>query len=63
MKDHHIETALVVGFEGDPFCCQNNDSLAELILYHPWMYALVYCHLDHQTDQISQLENWKMKGF
>ena len=63
MKDHHIETALVVGFEGDPFCRQNNNFLAELIPYHPWMYALAYCHLDHQTDQISQLENWKMKDF
>ena len=63
MKDHHIEAALVVGFEGDAFCRQNNDFLAELIPYHPWMYALAYCHLDHQPDLISQLENWKMKGF
>ena len=36
MKDHHIEAALVVGFEGDAFCRQNNDFLAELIPYHPW---------------------------
>ena len=63
MKDHHIEAALVVGFEGDAFCRQNNDFLAELIPYHPWIYALAYCHLDHQPDLISQLENWKMKGF
>ena len=63
MKDHHIEAALVVGFEGDAFCRQNNDFLAKLIPYHPWMYALAYCHLDHQPDLIPQLENWKMKGF
>ena len=44
MKDHHIEAALVVGFEGDAFCRQNNDFVAELIPYHPWMYALAYCH-------------------
>ena len=56
MKDHHIEAALVVSFEGDAFCRQNNDFLAELIPYHPWMYALAYCHLDHQPDLISQLE-------
>ena len=30
MKDHHIEAALVVGFEGDAFCRQNNDSLPSL---------------------------------
>ncbi len=53
MKDHHIETALVVGFEGDPYCRQNNNFHAKLIPDHPWMYALAYCHLDHQTDQIS----------
>ena len=63
MKDHHIEAALVVGFEGYPFCRQNNNFLAKLIPYYPWMYALAYFHLDHQTDQISQLENWKLKGF
>ena len=63
MKDHHIEAALVVGFEGDAFCRQNNDFIAELIPYHPWIYALAYCHLDHQPDLIPQLENWKMKGF
>ena len=43
MKDHYIEAALVVGFEGDAFCSQNNDFLAELIPYHPWMLALAYC--------------------
>ena len=34
MKDHHIEAALVVGFEGDAFCRQNNNFLAELTFYH-----------------------------
>ena len=27
MKDHHIEVALVVGFEGDTFCRQNKNFL------------------------------------
>ena len=59
MKDHHIEAALVVGFEGDAFCRQNNDFLAELIPYHPWIYASAYCHLDHQPDYttVGKLEN------
>ena len=33
IKDHHIEAALVVGFEGDAFCRQNNNFLAVSIFY------------------------------
>ncbi len=63
MKDHQIETALVVGFEGEEWCFQNNDFLARLISHHSWIQALAFCHLDQQADLMAKLEKWKMQGF
>ena len=56
MKDHQIETALVVGFEGEEWCFQNNDFLARLISHHSWIQALAFCHLDQQADLMAKLE-------
>ena len=63
MKDHQIESALVVGFEGEEWCLLNNDFLARLIPHHPWIQALAFCHLDQQADLMAKLKKWKMQGY
>ncbi len=41
-REHGIDRALVVGYEGDPAYEGNNDHIVDLAVEHPWIHPVLY---------------------
>jgi len=61
-KAHSIELALVVGYEGEPWCRGNNRYLAALVISRPWMVPLAFCRADREP-RVATLLSWWRRGF
>lgn len=59
---HHIEQALVIGYEGDPWARGNNQYIARLARQHSWMVPLAFCSLSALPSK-RQLGNLWDHGF
>ena len=63
MRQHDIRQALVVGYEGEPWCATNNLFLASLIAQsrRPWIRPAAY--FDPKELSVDALESWRSRGF
>lgn len=62
MADHGIEAALVVGYEGQPWCSNNNDFLAQMKSEGPWIRPTAFINME-KPPATAQLEAWAEQGF
>ncbi|MEU9507259.1 amidohydrolase family protein [Micromonospora sp. NPDC048170] len=61
-REHGIERALVIGYEGEPRFVGNNDHLARLTAAHDWIAAVAYVPPGGPVGG-SGAENWLSAGF
>ena len=61
-RQHGVELALAVGYEGEPWAAGNNRYLAELAAAHRWIRPLAYVH-DPASLDVPALEAWRGEGF
>ena len=61
IKQHSIECALVVGYEGEKWAIGNNAYIASLAQTRPWIHPLAF--FQPGNLQVSQLENYLSLGF
>lgn len=59
---HDIETALVVGYAGEPWAQGNNEYIAGLAKQYAWIQPIAYIHDPRQLD-VSTLEELARQGF
>jgi L-fuconolactonase len=45
-REHHIDTALVIGYEGDADYCGNNEHVARLAEQHEWIVPVAFTPTD-----------------
>ncbi len=61
IKQHSIECALVVGYEGESWAIGNNAYIASLAQTRPWIHPLAF--FKPEDLQVSELENFLSLGF
>ncbi|MCX5662687.1 MAG: amidohydrolase family protein [Planctomycetota bacterium] len=62
MRDHHVEAALIVGYEGAPWALGNNAHIAEQAAKLPWARPLAFVARG-QPLSVARLEQWRRERF
>lgn len=61
-RERGVEAALVVGYEGEPWCTENNAHIAEMAGEYTWVRPMAYVDVTQSVDQ-DMLERWRKQGF
>ena len=61
-KQHNVQQALVVGYEGEAWAAGNNQHLAKIAANHSWVRPVAFVHNPAQLD-VAMLEQWRKAGF
>lgn len=61
MKKYSINCALVIGYEGSPWASGNNEYIALLLPFNPWMHALGFVRPSDLN--VNRLREFDVMGF